>query len=266
MLSLIAFSVGFLKGTLLAKKTNEGKILLYLLLIPLFTLTIINIFIPVFSVRSTILFAPFFYQILGLGIYNLQPSKRIYYFILLIILLASIFFISITYTPFHGTPIQAALKKMDHNTPLAHTSILTYYPVLYYFPEWENKNYLISTNPLSDKTIAIIGGKKQLIKSSLSKFSLMDITGGLDEIELQKTKQYIDKRYKINKKVTFDVLTISNYKKDKYTQKISIVLPTFNGWDDTQICLSSIQKVSYPKHLIEVTVVDNNSSDGSLIR
>ncbi len=213
VLSLIAFSVGFLKGTLLAKKTNEGKILLYLLLIPLFTLTIINIFIPVFSVRSTILFAPFFYQILGLGIYNLQPSKRIYYFILLIILLASIFFISITYTPFHGTPIQAALKKIDNNTPLAHTSILTYYPVLYYFPEWENKNYLISTNPLSDKTIAIIGGKKQLIKSSLSKFSLMDITGGLDEIELQKTKQYIDKRYKINKKVTFDVLTISNYEK-----------------------------------------------------
>ncbi len=52
-------------------------------------------------------------------------------------------------------------------------------------------------------------------------------------------------------------------KKDKYTQKISIVFPTFNGWDDTQICLSSIQKVSYPKHLIEVTVVDNNSSDGT---
>ena len=43
--------------------------------------------------------------------------------------------------------------------------------------------------------------------------------------------------------------------------KVSIIFPTYNGWQDTKACLESIRHLKYPKQKIEVIVVDNNSSD-----
>ncbi len=48
--------------------------------------------------------------------------------------------------------------------------------------------------------------------------------------------------------------------------KISITFPVFNGGHEPIECLSSIAKLNYPKNKIEVIVVDNNSTDGSLQR
>lgn len=45
--------------------------------------------------------------------------------------------------------------------------------------------------------------------------------------------------------------------------KVSIIFPTYNGWEDTKECLKSISHLSYPKNLLEILVVDNNSKDGT---
>lgn len=45
---------------------------------------------------------------------------------------------------------------------------------------------------------------------------------------------------------------------------VSIVFPNYNGGKEPLDCLSSIQKLNYPKDKIETIVVDNASSDGSV--
>lgn len=42
---------------------------------------------------------------------------------------------------------------------------------------------------------------------------------------------------------------------------VSIIFPTFNGWQDTKECLESIARFDYPKDKIEIIVVDNASTD-----
>lgn len=44
---------------------------------------------------------------------------------------------------------------------------------------------------------------------------------------------------------------------------ISIIFPNFNGGNEPIDCLYSIKKLIYPKKLIEIIVIDNNSTDGS---
>lgn len=44
---------------------------------------------------------------------------------------------------------------------------------------------------------------------------------------------------------------------------VSIVFPNYNGGKEPLECLASIRKLNYPREKIEVTVVDNNSKDGS---
>lgn len=46
--------------------------------------------------------------------------------------------------------------------------------------------------------------------------------------------------------------------------KVSIVFPNFNGKKDFQILLSSLKKIDYPQNKIEVIMVDNASTDGSI--
>jgi len=45
---------------------------------------------------------------------------------------------------------------------------------------------------------------------------------------------------------------------------VSIIFPNHNGGSEPLECLRSIKNLNYPKNRIEVIVVDNNSTDGSL--
>lgn len=44
---------------------------------------------------------------------------------------------------------------------------------------------------------------------------------------------------------------------------VSIVLPNYNGKEDTLECLESLEHLNYPKEKLEIIVVDNGSQDGS---
>jgi glycosyltransferase involved in cell wall biosynthesis len=46
--------------------------------------------------------------------------------------------------------------------------------------------------------------------------------------------------------------------------RVSFILLTFNGGDGVKKCLESVRKLDYPKKLIDVVVVDNNSKDQSV--
>lgn len=48
--------------------------------------------------------------------------------------------------------------------------------------------------------------------------------------------------------------------------KVSIIFPNYNGGKEPLECLSSTDKLNYPKEKLEVIVVDNNSKDGSDIK
>jgi GT2 family glycosyltransferase len=45
---------------------------------------------------------------------------------------------------------------------------------------------------------------------------------------------------------------------------VSIIIVNFNGRHHLKACLTSILKLNYPQNLIEVIIVDNNSTDGSI--
>ena len=46
--------------------------------------------------------------------------------------------------------------------------------------------------------------------------------------------------------------------------KVSIIFPSFNGKQDCQVLLSSLKKIDYPQNKIEVIMVDNASTDGTV--
>ncbi len=50
----------------------------------------------------------------------------------------------------------------------------------------------------------------------------------------------------------------------KPVSKVSIVILNFNGKDLLSMPLDSIEKLNYPKELLEVIIVDNGSTDGSI--
>ena len=45
---------------------------------------------------------------------------------------------------------------------------------------------------------------------------------------------------------------------------VSIIFPTFNGWQNTKECLESIARLNYPQDKIEIIIVDNGSTDNTL--
>ena len=46
--------------------------------------------------------------------------------------------------------------------------------------------------------------------------------------------------------------------------KVSFILLTLNGGDGVRTCLESVKKLSYPRRLVDVVVVDNGSKDNSV--
>ena len=48
--------------------------------------------------------------------------------------------------------------------------------------------------------------------------------------------------------------------------KVAIVIPTWNQQDLTVDCLNSLVSVDYPADRLSIIVVDNGSTDGTVVR
>jgi GT2 family glycosyltransferase/predicted nuclease with TOPRIM domain len=52
--------------------------------------------------------------------------------------------------------------------------------------------------------------------------------------------------------------------KEDYFPKVSLVIPHYKGWGLIKRCISSLEKMDYPKQQLEIKVIDNCSPDASL--
>lgn len=210
LLFLITLSLAilvFIKGLYKSLGRRE-TVLLSILFIPLGLLTILNTLIPIFSVRSTVFLAPFFYILLALGVDSFSEENKSAILLTLCCLFA-LTTLSLIITPnLKPLDFKEISKEVDRGKIL-HTSILTFYPFLYYNPSLEN--YLITKNPLSDTTSNIIGGKT-LENITFDKFVLVDIENGADLNELTKLKKEINAKYKIEK-AKKGTITFYNYQR-----------------------------------------------------
>ncbi len=211
---LFSFTVVFflllgLKGFQYSFKSENGKFIIFLSFLPLLFMAFLNFLIPVFSVRSTIFLAPFFYILVAIGIYNLPNKLHVIILTSICLLLISVNIIVLTNNNFKGPPIKEMANKINTKHIIIHTSILTYYPFKYYRPDAEN--ILISSNPLSPQTISIISGKSQAIPKTYQSFVLIDIINGADHKELAKIKLSLDKNYKVVNKKQLEALTLIRY-------------------------------------------------------
>ncbi len=46
--------------------------------------------------------------------------------------------------------------------------------------------------------------------------------------------------------------------------KLSVIFPIHNGWEDTQNCLASLKKSTYPQEKLEIIIINNASKDNSV--
>lgn len=210
LLFLITVSLAmvvFIKGVYKSLKKEE-MLILSILFIPLGILIILNTYIPLFSVRSTVFLAPFFYILLALGLDSLAKKYKVPILVLFCFLF-SLTSIALIITPNLKPPDLKQVPADVNRGKILHSSILTFYPFLYYSPKLEN--YLITRNPLNDTTINIIGGKS-LEKIAFEEFILVDIKNGADLRELEKLKEEINTKYRI-KEIKKGTITLYNYQK-----------------------------------------------------
>ncbi|MBI2327838.1 glycosyltransferase family 39 protein [Candidatus Curtissbacteria bacterium] len=165
--SLLTF-VMFVKGI------PKSKVLPAIYLIPLAALSTAGLFFPVFSPKAFSITSPIYFIIVSLGITSF--SKK-YLGPLIFLLLTLISAILITNPFFRGEKLKEASEITSQRSAkiIAHTSILTYYPFRYYLPE-HRKNIMLTANPLTEKTVNLIGGQKESA-GNLNDFWLVEKRG-----------------------------------------------------------------------------------------
>ncbi len=196
LISLTIFAITYLYFALLTIKSlanikDNNQMILFFLFFPIIMLFAANLFIPVFSVRSTIVLAPFFYIMLAKTLSSL-PILCTYIALMLFLALDTLLLVSPT---LKGPSLKATVNLIDREIANAHTSILSYYPFLYYNPS--SKNLLIGKNPLSKTTQSIIGGYKTEIESLPYTFYLTEYENGQDANEVNELKNVLNKKYSI---------------------------------------------------------------------
>jgi len=188
---------------LFVKGLNKHLSIIPVYILPLIILSLLGLFLPVFSPKAFSLFSPFYFGIVARGIYFL---KKPILALILFILLSLISLIQIINPFFAGTrlkPIDAIIKN-SRSVPVAHTSLLTYYSLNYY-SQGNQKHILITQNPLSVETLRFIGGQKQEVDPKSDRLWLVDTEKWTDtkdrEANLKKvfSTYHVEKTYKVDR-------------------------------------------------------------------
>lgn len=180
----------------------EGRLWLVMFLTPLLLVVATNLFWPVLSVRAMIILAPYYYLICAYGLASLG-RKRLAMSVMVIGLLAVNM---VVLTQFKGPKIKEATKLVDANLVTLHMSILTYYPFQFY--QNDHLNLLVTTNPLSPKTVEIIGGKmsSEMLPES---FNLIQIENGADVGDESSALAKIVQHYRLIEQSKLGRITVS---------------------------------------------------------
>ncbi|RJR29726.1 hypothetical protein C4564_01820, partial [Candidatus Microgenomates bacterium] len=127
------------------KKINH--LIVGIFILPLVVLTITGSLWPIFSPKGFVIFAPFFFVIMAMGI--VQTSKPLLITGITIAILALVSTWQFVDPFFAGTQVRKAILLTEQkNLPILHTSSLTYYPSRVYT---ESKRNILLTRSLYPK-------------------------------------------------------------------------------------------------------------------
>ncbi len=205
----MGMSLIFLRGVreIWRVREVEGRLWLVMFFTPLLVVVVGNLFWPILSVRALIILAPYYYLIAAFGLTSLQSKRLISG--LMIFGLIGVNFIVLSNPLFKGPKIKEVINLVDTNLPTLHTSILTYYPFRYY--QNDHLNLLVTTSPLSPKTVEIIGGKT--VKEIPIRFSLVQIQNGADTAEEGLVINKLQSSYKLSWQEDLFPIKVSYYLK-----------------------------------------------------
>lgn len=220
-ISLIFFFKGLMKNKLLSA----------IYIIPLVSLSLAGLTLPVFSPKAFSIFIPLFFL---LSAQSLVKAPRLVVPIL-IVMLGTTSVIQIVDPFFNGERIKNAymLTKENLSAPIYHTSLATYYSFDYYsqkdfvysqksfaysqeisaHTKGLQKNILLTPNPLSSSTTDYIGGKTQKVDNNLQYFWLVDIDKWTSIKDRLNALKEISSNYKIIETINSDEITVYQLEK-----------------------------------------------------
>lgn len=196
----------FLKGL------AQNRLIVLLYLLPLGALSLAGVFLPVFSPKAFVVFSPFYFAIVALGIAPYRKSSIIT--LLLIVLMVTINIVQLNLPFFAGSKLKA-VNDIVKEIPLitvAHTSLATYYSLNYY-SKGNQKHILTTQNPLSAETLKYIGGQKQEADKYASALWLVDTEKWADAKNRKTALQTLFKNYEIKKRGRIDIIFVYLLKK-----------------------------------------------------
>jgi uncharacterized membrane protein len=209
ILSLIFFGLIFCYGLLRSKKEASFQEVILFLISPLALLTVTGLIWAMFSVRSTVFLAPYFYLLFAATLTNLKPKTFRFTIFITISLLIAVNTVQFIDSDFKGPPLKKLAFEVINTNTIAHTSVLTYYPFRYYAEQIRkdstyyyaesDKNHLIAQNPLTAKTQKIIGGQVIEWQKLPERFYLIEIKNGNDPIILDAIRKELSTNYKVQK-------------------------------------------------------------------
>lgn len=176
-------------------------------LIPLIILSFLGLFFPIFSPKAFSIFSPIFFAVTAFGITNLKNFNKISY--LIYFFLAAISLIQITNPFFSGEKLKTVVEitAQDRNSLVAHTSLHTFYSTNFYTRQ-EQKNVLITQNPLAENTVRLIGGEKTEIDKNVESFWLVDSEKWVNKKVYSDTKMSILKQFEIKKEYQLGSISV----------------------------------------------------------
>lgn len=190
-------------------KSKVGLIILGSFWIPIITLSTVNILLPIFSVRSTILLLPLFILVVSAGITQLPRTQKRMVLVALISLTLSTQLLQ--FAPSRRGPQLAALAQKTAGEWTLHTSVLTYYPFVYY-QQGKGRNILVTPNPLSPITQTYMGGITQSLSAQNSQLLLVEIAGGANPETIDRVKSELEKKYEVLSTDTTTTIRVSRYR------------------------------------------------------
>lgn len=207
LISLLVFLRGFTKALI----KPEGKSVVFIFTLPIIFISLANLSVPVFSPRSFIFLAPYFFILMALGLENINKRIQNLVFVFICLLFIGIFTITFLNPIFRGPNFKKLASSLDLNKNIYHSSVLTYYPFEYYGKE--GKNILVSDNPLNP-AIGILQGKKESISGS-KEFIFLEIKNGTDDLSLFKVSQDLEKKYNLLNRYDIGDITVKRYTRKK---------------------------------------------------
>lgn len=177
-------------------------------LLPLFLISTLSILQPVFSPKGLAIFFPFYLTTALLGSKKIIPNKpNVGLVVIACLLLNSI--LQLIYPQTLGEKIRDAFKTTTSRpqTPIIHTSVLTYYPFKFYDQNPE-RQILIGQNPLPDTIKRLTNTFPSQISTNSTSFWLIDTKKWTNTTQREAALNILNAKYSAQTESPIDTISV----------------------------------------------------------